>query len=472
MGLENWQDFYPDKGTEGANVHHAHDYSPLEIKAMLKRIGHAELQADEIRGEGDEYSFLLVWKKLSSSTSPVKGTSEIPKKRALVVRYGAIGDVIQSTPVFKKLKEEGYHVTFNCSQQAKEVIKENPNVDEIAVQIKDYIPNVDNNLLNYWNELAKGYDKFCNLTGACEGELLTPDSIIAQFHKDLKSKHPELSEQESYTIAFNEAVKSCQVKAGSTNYYDKHLEKAGYSDQGLNGELYFSQAEEIMAKGFREKYANRFVILWAVSGSSYHKIFPYFDETVKELCVKNPDVLVISVGDAMAQLLERAPSAKYLPRCGQWTLRTSMLMTKYADLVIGPETGILNAAGCYDTPKIPLLSHSSHDNFCKYFKNDYCLAPEDVPCYPCHMLHYVHTPGPELCVSCNGITHEEAKGPQPQKFKTGGFWTCPYGEGPKGEMYPICALGISQKRVLGRIQEVYSRWKAQKSGLVTIGVAA
>ena len=466
LGVENWHTFYPDKGTPGANSHHEHDYSPQEIKDMVSRVGHAEILADEIRGEKDEYSFLLVWKKLSSSCSPFKGTTPLPEKRALVVRYGAIGDIIQSTPVFKKLKEEGYHVTFNCSNAAKEIIEGNPNVDEISVQIKDYISNQDNNLPDYWKEISKGYDRFCNLTGACEGEVLTADSVLYKNMNLIRKAHPELDEMS----VFNNGLDYARKKAIGVNYYDKHLEKAGFTDRGLNGELYFSDAEELNAQGFRAKYSNRFIILWAVSGSSYHKVFPYFEETVKELCVKNPDVLVVSVGDDMSRLLERPPSTKYFPRCGQWTLRTSMIMTKYADLVIGPETGILNAAGCFDTPKITFLSHSTHENFCKYFKNDYCLAPENAFCYPCNTLHYVHTPGPALCVSCNDGTtvHEEVKGAQPPKFKTGGFWSCPYGQSTNGQMFPLCTLGFSKERVLARINEVYKLWSSKKAGLVQV----
>ena len=50
---------------------------------------------------------------------------------------------------------------------------------------------------------------------------------------------------------------------------------------------------------------------------------------------------------------------------GTWGIRKSLLWTKYADLVIGTETGILNGAGCFDTPKIVMLSHSTEENLSK-----------------------------------------------------------------------------------------------------------
>ena len=463
LGREDWENFYPNLGEKGANVYHAKDFYPQEIRDAIAKLGHAEVLVDEIRGDKDEYSFLLVFRKLASTACPIKGITHRPNgKRALVVRYGAIGDFIQTVPVLRKLKEEGYHVTVNGSETAKEVLKHCPYVDEIAVQIKDYVPNqgtVSGPLWEYWKELGKGYDKFINLTGAAEETLLVPDNRLMHMMEQIRTKHPELNEE---SIFYN-AVRTVQQQVGETNYYDNHLAKAGYADRGLNGELFFSEQEEIMAQGFRDKYPGRFIVMWILSGSSYHKRYPYFQQVAQELVIKNPDVLLISVGDAECALIERSESNRYLPRAGKWQLRTSLVMTKYVDLVIGPETGILNAAGCFDTPKITMLSHSSHENLCKYWKNDFCIAPDpkEVFCHPCHVLHYIHSIGEE-CQTCKGNTHSfNGDGPSGR----GTVWTCPYeipnsmkdasGVGPPS---PLCTTRLYPQKVLARINEVYRLW--------------
>lgn len=61
-------------------------------------------------------------------------------------------------------------------------------------------------------------------------------------------------------------------------------------------------------------------------------------------------------------------------------------MTKYVDLVVGCETGVLNAASCYDTDKIIMLSHSSDENLTKYWTNTTILTARNVACQPCHRL--------------------------------------------------------------------------------------
>jgi len=468
MGRDDWERFYPNIGEKGANVCHQRDFNPQEIRDAIAKIGHAEILADEIRGEKDEYSFFQVYRKLASGNSPVKGIAAgVEGKRALVVRYGAIGDFIQTMPVLKKLKSEGYHVTLNCSEVGREVTKYCPYVDEIAVQIKDHVENKGigtGPLWEYWNELGSKYDKFVNLTGSAEETLLIPDSRMLMMIKQIGEKHPELTEESK---VYN-AIRAIRAQVGDTNYYDNHLAKAGYADRGMNGELFFSEQEEIMAQGFRDRYPGRFIVMWCLSGSSYHKRYPYFQQIAQELVIKNPDILLISVGDPECALLERSESNRYLPRAGRWQLRTSMVMTKYVDLVIGPETGILNAAGCFPTPKITFLSHSSHENLCKYWENDYCVHPDtnDVFCHPCHVLHYIHAVNGE-CPTCKGTAHE-IKGEGIPKGM-GGMWTCPYEVVPGsvdergvGVPSPLCTTRLKPQKVLARINEVYEKWKSNR----------
>jgi len=472
MGLANWQDFYANKGEIGANPHHEHDYLPSEIQELVANCGPIEVLVDEVRGEKEEYSFLQVYKKLAS----IKPARSYPivvmpaEKRALVVRYGAIGDIVQSTPVFKKLKEEGYHVTLNCTGPAQEILRHNPNVDEFIVQIKDYVKNDGKQLERYWEEIGKGYDKFINLTGAAEDSLLVADKYIYKWATEIRKVHPELDEASVLHNALNVA----RDKAKDTNYYDNHLAKAGYTDTGFNGELFFSEQEEIMAAGFRARHKDKFILLWSLAGSSYHKIYPYFHLVLTELTAKNPDILVVSVGDAECKLLERVSSTRYLPRSGVWELRTSMLMTKWADLVVGPETGILNAAGCFPTPKITLLSHSKHENLCKYWENDFCLAPEGVFCHPCHTLHYTHAVPPNKCPSCDGGIHEvDAKQAITHEGRFPGFWSCPYTKVAGNQEFPLCtAIGITPERLLKQINKVHAIWKERKNAEVLEAVAA
>src|SRR5262249_12712882 len=127
-------------------------------------------------------------------------------------------------------------------------------------------------------------------------------------------------------------------------------------------------------------------------------------------------------------------------KAGEWSIRQSLIATKMVDLVVGPETMITNASGCFDTPKIVLLSHSSKENLTKYWKNDYSLEPdvENAPCYPCHQLHYSR-----------------------QSCPSGDLWDD--GNDMKLGSAPVCTLAIKPLVLLERLEMVYQKWKEAKT---------
>ena len=320
-------------------------------------------------------------------------------KTVCIVRYGAFGDAVMLTPLIRLLKADGYHVTMNCSKQVAEVLKNNPHVDEIIEHVRDSIPQ--ERLGEYWDAMAKGYDKFINLSESIEGALLKVEGR-KEFDWPPSQRHAE-----------------CDV-----NYYDRTLELGGYGEaKGLNGELYFSNSEERTARAYKKKHRKKFVILWSLSGSSYHKTYPFTEFVAKAFLERHPDAMVLTVGDSLCELLEWShPRTKCYS--GKWAIRKSLAMTKYADLVVGTETGILNAAGCFDTPKIVMLSHSSHENLSKHWKNCYPVHAK-VPCYPCHQLHY-------SLESCN--INKSLKS-------------------------PVCMAKLEPSKILDAMDDAYTKWK-------------
>jgi hypothetical protein len=68
-------------------------------------------------------------------------------------------------------------------------------------------------------------------------------------------------------------------------------------------------------------------------------------------------------------------------------MRQTLAFVQQADLVIGPETGVLNAVSMENMAKILFLSHSTVKNLCRDWVNTIAFAPETVSCYPCHQLH-------------------------------------------------------------------------------------
>lgn len=388
----------------GHCVIQAVDGAPDLVRAELTKLGLWQ-EKDVYQRDG---CMLGIWKLLGRNKKGILPPKPKASKRACICRYGAIGDMIMISPLIRQLHEDGYEVTLNVTPYCAEVLKYNPYVSNIVLQERDAIPNGD--LGEYWKEWMGDYDKYINLSESIEGKLLKVEG-----RRDFYTEK-----------AWREKI------CGSVNYYDQTLRLGGYPDKlGCKGELYFSRHEEKQAQFVRGKFKDKFLILWAAKGSSYHKCYPLLGPVMNAWFAKHPDAhMFLAGGPADKEYAIDHPQVTNM--FGEVNIRDIFCLTKYVDLVAGPETAITNAAGCWATRKLLLLSHSSHDNLCQYFDNHECLAPE-VPCHPCHQLHYSKDGCP--CVDIKDET------------------------GKVLGTYPACAaVGVSPDRLMASLDRAYNAW--------------
>jgi len=424
-------DFYPRVGTDGCNPDHKSDLYWDDVWKIVKGFGNAKKMSASRHNDSNEYSWLLVVKKTNgyikkpwnilTASGINDGCISFPrkkktKKECLVIRYGALGDTVWVTPVLKLLKKQGYHVVYNCTPYSAQVLKECPYVDEFLLQGKEAIPN--KKLGPYWEYIGKDFEKVINFSQTIEGALLKTEG------------------SEAFKWSHQKRHKECNV-----NYMDRTLEHAGFpKKKGLNPELHFSDAEKRLAEVFRQHYKNDFLIEVSLSGSSFHKTYPWLPYVMNELHDKYNDIKVVTVGDYLCKLLENWQHPNTLNKSGVFTVRQSMLLTNYVDLVVGPETGILNAASCYDTPKIVFMSHSSVENLTKYWKNTTSLRAKKCSCQPCHRLIYT------LNDTC---PLESVRLPGEHGIAEIGI--------------PQCMTGIRPEDVFETIESYYKKWKEKKT---------
>lgn len=387
------------------NPDHKHEFGSEDILKIMEQFATYQIVRDDLHDEGDEYSFELIIQKLPAMVSRIK-PEVTNKKKALVVRYGAAGDMVILTPLLHHLHDDGYEVTVNAKPESSFVLNNNPYVDKVLLQSSQVIPNTQ--LLEYHAEISKDYDKFVNLCESIERGMLFEQRDRDKFY----------------------ASKESREAMARGNYYDRMFEIAGYPDiKGKTGELFLSAGEKYLLRLWEEKYKDCFKIIWCVRGSSDHKIYPHLWDVAEELTETYHNIRVFLVGDSMTQILE-SPNHKIRSCIGAWGFRQAMIATSAADLVISPETAILNASGCFDTPKIGLLSHSSKENLTKYFKNDYSLSSESK-CSPCHRL--VHNSSECDVEKVYGL--------------------------------PVClGEGIPAEKVFSTAQDVYCRWIKERIG--------
>jgi ADP-heptose:LPS heptosyltransferase len=345
-----------------------------------------------------------IFKKIQGAKGVAPAKPRAPK-RACIARYGAIGDMVILSPLIRQLAEDGYEVTLNITEYAEAVVKHNPHVSNIIIQERDAIPNPE--LGEYWKEWEQDYERYINLSESIEGRYLKVEGR-PEFYTPREWRHS-----------------TCNV-----NYFDATMGIGGYPEAtGRRGEFYLTAKERRDAQRFREKYSDKFLILWALNGSSYHKCYPLIEPTLNEWLASHPEARVVLLGDGRAKdLVFQHPQV--IDGVEQFTLRQVMALVEVANLVIGPESAVINFAGCTDTPKICLLSHSTRENLTKYWVNDYSLEPVS-PCYPCHQLHYSR----ETCPLINILDSDNQ---------------------PIEPAIPVCTVGISPSRLIAQLDHIYS----------------
>lgn len=376
---------YPKCGEEGANPDHKWDISPGDVERILPEAtdcGWTQLEAQE-RDRGDEYSLYLVFQKRTDGKFIRKLWRRNPegKKRALVVRFGAIGDQIMVSSILPLLKRDGFHVTYNTTPQGYEILKHDPNVDEWMLQDKDQVPNEQ--LGPWWEALAgeNRYDRMINLCESVEGTFLAlPGRINA-----------------SYTHEARERI------MGTVNYLEHAHRIAGVSDaaKDIHPRFFMGPGELKWAKDKKgELTKGAPLIAWAINGSSPHKVWPWI-HIVTAWLLKQTDCHVALLADpdigkqlqdGILGVIEREglDLSRVHGLAGDLTIRQALSLVQVADCVVGPETGTLNAVCMEAVPKVIYLSHSSHENLTKHWVNTTVLTPppKSCACFPCHLLHY------------------------------------------------------------------------------------
>jgi ADP-heptose:LPS heptosyltransferase len=382
------------------------EFTTESVRELFGSYGSWKLKTTHCR----DGALLWIAKKVLGRRGQIVESTPTGTKRACIVRYGAIGDMIMITPLIKQLAADGYKVTMNITPYAASVLDNNPYVSNIIYQEREVIPNSD--LGNYWAEWKGDYEKYINLSESIEGSLLKVEG------------------REDFFTSHEWRGNTCNL-----NYYDYTMSLGGYPGKlGQRGELYFTRAEERTAKAFRDKYRDKFLIVWGLNGSSHHKVYPFFEAVMTGFLDSHLDAILVTVGDQTAKTMQFShPQA--IHAAGDWTLRQVFALLPLANLVVGPESAIINAAGCFDVPKIVFLSHSTHENLTKYFTNVYPLDPDTTqsPCYPCHQLHYSLESCPIGTVS-DVDTNEVL---------------C---------QAPLCTLAIPVSRVLETLEQIHTKY--------------
>lgn len=289
-------------------------------------------------------------------------------KTACVIRYGAIGDLVQAMSLVTQLKRDGYHVTLVAQHPGTEAVKHDPNIDHFVVQTQNQVPISQLGFFWKWFEERgapgeKKFDKWVNLTESVESNLLIQPGNI-KFVWNPKARAAYMSGH-NY-LAFQHLIGDVPYNP-SFKFYPTEEERR-----------WREQERERMKKAGIEKY-----IFWCLAGSSRtHKVYPHSAVLWNHVLEYYPNWGVMTIGDPTCYEFEKSHEGK--PRMWltsrTYTLRQAFTMMETADVVFAPETGLASAAAWYDMPKVISLSHSSIENLTRDWRNTSSIYSPRTTC--------------------------------------------------------------------------------------------
>lgn len=358
-------DLYPNIGQPGSNPDHKHDFRP-EIIVDFFRLAFPDwsLVNAQTRGDGNEYSFLLVFqKKAAGAGQSEPWAAPRPAKTAGIVRIGGNGDALWAASVAAHLHDQGYAVTAYVAKNGEEVLRHDPHFAAITVLPQGILG--DDELIEYWAHEAVKFDKWVNLIGSVETRLL-----------------PHQSGQDFYLPA------PVRHKLMNHNYLDMVHAYAELPDGTPSRQKFYpTAAERQWAAETRARLPGKLVMI-SPTGSGPFKAWPHTQALMGLLA--DAGVYSIMVGD-----LTHLPDLDLVERHGieyghvvgqEFPLRLAMTLCLEADAFVGSESVFANVVAMEAMPKVVMLSHSSNENLTRDWINTAALeAP--VACHPCHRIH-------------------------------------------------------------------------------------
>jgi ADP-heptose:LPS heptosyltransferase/predicted SAM-dependent methyltransferase len=364
---------YPKVGEPGANPDHCWNVNYEGVLKLMRATGAGfDLVDFQQRSSGAEYSLYFVFKKTGNGHHESWRSKKRAAKTCGVVRYGAYGDLLQTSSVLHGLAEQGYAVTLYTSGPGDEVIRHDPHIHAFYLQDKDQVPN--HLLGEFWKYESGKYDKWVNLSESVECTLLS-----------IPGRTPHLWSPAARHRYMNHNYVEMQHAIASV----PHVPRVRF---------YPLESERDWARQERRKLGGAPLVLWALNGSSVHKTWGGLDKTIASILLDFPASAVVLVGGPESAILEGGWEAEPRVKCrsGKYSIRQTMALLEFVDVVVGPETGILNAASGLPMPKVCFLSHSTHENLTRDWVNTTSIASKNTTCPgrganeapACHQMHY------------------------------------------------------------------------------------
>lgn len=281
------------------------------------------------------------------------------KKKILILRLGATGDVVHTTIIASAIKQKhpDWEVHYLTQSEIAPILENHPHIDKVITWNRTNRKS-NKQLLDTGLKLFKErYDIVFNLTTAIRNILL---SILAMPRKIVHRKHLDGSWIEDYFQTAKSVIPDIEIpKRLFLGTDDDTLAK-------IKNDLQDKPKPHIVIIPGGGTDKNRQGRIWNIEK---------YKELINKLLQEYGGTIIVSGGKSERNYHQALQRENVIILTGEYSLKESSHLYSLADLMISGDTGPLHIASAHNTKTIAILGSTSPDKIKPYGENGYFIEP-------------------------------------------------------------------------------------------------
>lgn len=282
------------------------------------------------------------------------------KKKVLILRLGAIGDVVHTTIIAEAIKQKhpNYEVHYMTERTISPLLRNNPYIDKIYMWDRDKKDSF-RYYIDFQKKLLKErYDIIFNLTNAIRNDLYAylsfPKKVV---HKKMKSG----LWVEDYFKTAQKVIKDIELPERLYLGVDEKLDKN--------------------IKEYLDAYPKPHIMIVPGGGTNNNRQGRVWNidnwKQLNDMLLKEYGGTIFTIGSKKERQLHETLKREGVIICtGEHKLAESSALLSHADLVVSGDTGPLHIASAHNVPTLALLGSTSPDKIKPYGKNGHYISGE------------------------------------------------------------------------------------------------
>lgn len=325
----------------------------------------------------------------------LRGRGEV--KKILVIQTAKIGDLVCTTPVFREIKKKfpSCRLTVLATSRTKDILKNNPRVDEIIL-IDDY-PKIRNKFKLFSKLRKEKYDWSLSVFPSSFNSIIGFWSLIP---RRVTTTHQQTGEIAKFYSVFNNYRLEYRRHDSVENHHASLLKLMGIENPSGEKEMFVTPEEEKKALNFLEQHnLSAGDLLIGISVTSGLKIKEWDQSQFAALSDKLIEGLgakVIFIGDTSDRKVigevEKLMRNNALCAAGLFKLNELAALLKKMKVFISVDSGPLYIADAVGTPVIDIFGPSDIKEVHPTGQKSIILR-KDIDCAPCSFMFE----GPRFC---------------------------------------------------------------------------